>query len=356
MRRKVLWVRRTAFTISVFLLAATVPARSATPKSIIKITLTVDGEPKPCEGLSVEIRIDGHIIPTEHVNEGFVVSEKVEKLYESAQTRRKANISAHIQCSGHVFDFNGIYPAQVEKGTWALGIAYPAFWIERQQNAAALPTGRWVSFIDFDTDTCEPCIEQAVQHTTAPESAVEVLKKKQVNSWGEDAVRNAFTLAIFDIDYAKNRDYLSDLLEVCLSSPDKPAITDVCQDSNLSFFLEALYWRGDSGLLNQLLQAADSGAEAVSEIGYFYADLLESHSDETLHVLQNLPESKQEAVCKMAGKDEAAGSAKLKAVIENLLAANSDIARQCLKSLEGSMRSQNDARPYPLPSTVAGLM
>jgi len=331
----VLLVRQTLAAIALCVIAAFAPAQAATHRPIIKVTFSIDGESFHCDDLKVELRVGGRIVPVEQIDHGFIVPPIFAKLYASKQTRGEGNISADIRCGPIALDFDGIYPAQVDPGTWALGIGYPPFWVERERHADALGAGTWVSFIDFETDTCEPCVEQRISHVEPPADAVESSRSKQATAWGEDAARIAFALAVFGVDYAKNRDYLSELLNICLSSPNEHKLKDVCDDGSITLFLESLFWRGDIGLLNKLLEAADSHADAVTEIGTFYADLLERRNADVLRALGGLPVEKQKEVCKLAGSDDLSmNSPKQERVAKQLRAAGGEVALRCLQEAE----------------------
>jgi hypothetical protein len=337
-RSNVLLVRQTLAVAALCLIAAFVTAQAPTHRPIIKVTLSIDGESAPCDDLKVELRVGTHIVPVEQVDHGFIVPPIFAKLYASKRTRGKGNLSSSLHCGQYSFDFRGIYPAQVDSGTWELGIGYPPFWLKRQRHADALGTGTWVSFIDFATNTCEPCVEQSLSHKKPPIGVIENLRNKQTKAWGVDAASTAFALAIFGVDYGKNRDYLSELLNSCLSSTYESKLKEVCNDEGVILFLESLYWRGDTGLLNQLLEAADSHAGAVGDIEMFYDDLIEHRPSDALSGMQTLTAVRRDAVCRLAGEDEGRNSARFKTVVSNLSTAHNDIALQCLTTFDASAR------------------
>jgi len=62
-----------------------------------------------------------------------------------------------------------------------------------------------------------------------------------------------------------------------------------------------LYRRGDSALLQPLLQLAESGKDVILEIGTFYAGLLDRRTAASVDGLRKLPQEKQRVIRKPAG-------------------------------------------------------
>jgi hypothetical protein len=317
--------------------AANSSAQSPVARPTIQVSLTIDGAPAECNKLHVELRVGNRKVPVEKVDHGFIVPPLFSRLYASPRIRKLPNISAQIQCSSRKFEVTGIYPAQVEAGTWALGVGYPSFWVARQSHANALGLGTWVSYVDFETNDCEPCIEIAEPHKDLPQGVVDRTRTEQATATGEEAVKAAFQLAVFDVDYARNRDYLSSVLGICLASPDEAAIDDVCNKCDLLLYLETLYWRGDTSLLRPLLNVADSRAWAVDDAGTFYADLLDQRNAEALRALDSLPIDKQRAVCRQAGKEALSmNPPKEERVLQQLQQSGGEVAERCLQEAKAA--------------------
>jgi hypothetical protein len=109
----------------------------------------------------------------------------------------------------------------------------------------------------------------------------------------------------------------------------------MCDNEKLYKYLENLYWRGDNGLLGQLLQAADSRSDVVDDDGYFYGDMLDRRTTEMLRGLDSLSALKQKAVCEQAGKDDLSlDPPKEERVAKQLKAIGGDLATRCLQEIE----------------------
>lgn len=190
-----------------------------------------------------------------------------------------------------------------------------------------------MSSVEWLYDGCEPCEFSLVTHTDIPPLVVERLRKEQPTAWGERAMDVAYALAVVHVDYTKNRDYLLDLLGVCLAKPvGRPPLEDICDDTRLVSYLVNLYWRGDNDLMLPLLNAAGSQSYAVDLIDGFYGDLLERSTQDALREIAVLPIEKQTAICKVAGiNNPGIDAEKRDRAITRLRAAEGDMAGRCLQ-------------------------
>jgi hypothetical protein len=100
-------------------------------------------------------------------------------------------------------------------------------------------------------------------------------------------------------------------------------------------YVTNLYWRGDNGLLDPLLQLADSRKDVIYEVGTFYGQLLDRHTTIALQGMRSLPIAKQQVICRLAGEDDfSMDPPKLERVVEGLHAAQDEVAERCLHEAE----------------------
>jgi len=145
-------------------------------------------------------------------------------------------------------------------------------------------------------------------------------------------------LAVFNIDYQKNRDLLLSLLNNCLSRSKESPEDEVC-DSDLLSFVTNLYWRGDTGLLEPLLRIAESRRDVIGDIGTFYADLLDRRGIIVLNAMRELSDDKQQFVCRLADADDLSmNPPKRDRIIAFLRRAKGATATQCLRGFGSSSR------------------
>jgi hypothetical protein len=173
-----------------------------------------------------------------------------------------------------------------------------------------------------------------VSHPSPPASFVASLRREQPSSSGERANDIAYALAVFDAEYHQNRDFLLGRLNACLARPKESPEDEMC-DGRLLDYVTNLYWRGDSTLLQPLLQLADSRKDVIHEIGRFYADLLDRDTATTIDELKKFVQDKQTLICQLAGEDEySLDEPKLERVTQRLHAIGSEAANQCLQVAE----------------------
>jgi len=332
----VITVRNIIIGIVLSLATTILAAQSRESKQTISVTFAIDDVTVPCDNLKVELRVDHRPIPVKMIDSGFIVPELFKKLYDSPRSRRKNNIDVHIECSEYSFDFPGEYPIQISPGEWRLAIRYPQTWFEGIREEPVIENGTWLSVMEWEWNGCEPCLVSYFPHITPPAAEVDRLRRDQPNAWGEERMTKTYALAVFNVEYQQNRDYLLSLLNICLSNPNRSALEDICDNEKLYQYLANLYWRGDTDMLGPLLQAAgETQAGVVDGAGSFYADLLDRRPAEILKGLDGLSTEKQIAVCKLAGKDDLSmNSPKEERVEKQLRAIGTDTANRCLQETE----------------------
>jgi len=236
-----------------------------------------------------------------------------------------------VRCGEYTLDFPRLHPSWVSAGQWEVGIAHPPYWIERFRRSAALEHGAWISYLISECNGCDPGVVTMVSQPNPPAQLVELLQKERENASGELARNIAYSLAVYNSEYQRNRNYLLSVLDGCLSRPRESPEDDEC-NAELLDFITNLYWRGDDGLLAPLLQAADTRKDVILEIGTFYADLLDRHIDAAIQGLRVLPREKQTLVCTLAEDDLSFDSPQFERVRKNLREARSEVADRCLNA------------------------
>jgi hypothetical protein len=334
---KVQIVKNAIMTLTIILSALALRGeQSKWPPDGIKIDFTVNGVSKPCDGMNVQLRVGGKLVPVKLVDGGFIVPRQFDALYRSPETRSKNNISVHVDCGMYPFDFANEYPARLLPGTWHLGVSYPDSWFDasllESRNSEA---GQWLTSIDWECNICEPVLTETQAHFDVPNDISQRFQEEQPRATGERAMAIAFALAVFDVDMERNRDYLLDLFNVCLASPSKPAIEGICDATRLASMLANLCQRGDRSLLRPLMEAAESPAYAADELSYFYADSLERRQTELVLALGDLPISNQKKVCAEAQKDGfRLDGPQRDRVVKQLVANGGEVAVRCLQAIE----------------------
>jgi hypothetical protein len=168
-----------------------------------------------------------------------------------------------------------------------------------------------------------------------PADLSNTLRKEQQDASPERLRDIAYVLAVFDVDYQKNRDYLLSSLNHCLSKPKESPEDGVCDDDLLRFVAN-LYWRGDAALLVPLLQIAESRRDVIGDIGTFYTDLLDRRGVNALSAMGELTDEKQELVCKLADDDLRINSPKRERIKAFHRETRGAVAIHCLKALGDS--------------------
>lgn len=180
---------------------------------------------------------------------------------------------------------------------------HPPYWFEEFRYTSTIEHGTWLSYLDSECNQCDPGVITSISHRTPPTSVVKLLRDEQTTASGERARDIAYALAVYNVEYRQNRDYILGLLNACLSRPKESPEDDVC-DHRLLDDITNLYWRGDGTLLPLLLQMADSRKDVIGEIGTFYARLLDRRTAIAVEGLQSLSIAKQQTICQLAGSDD----------------------------------------------------
>jgi len=296
----------------------------------VSFRFLVDGKPISCTS-TVELRLDGRAIVAERTDGGFLVPAAFNK--KPSEWPSDKTVQVKVICGEYVLNFN-LPPSWVSPGQWEVGIAYPPHWMERFGYLRAVEEGTWLSYLESECNGCDPGVFTTVSHPNPPASLIAGLRREQPSSSGERARDIAYALAVFDVEYQQNRDFLLDELNTCLARPKESPEDDVC-DGTLLDYVTNLYWRGDVTLEQPLLQLADSRKDVIHEIGRFYADLLDRHTATTVDGLSRLAQDKQRLICQLAGEDEySLDEPKFKRVTQHLHAIGDETANQCLQVAE----------------------
>ena len=312
-----------------FLVAVVLSAWSQnSPSGSISVKYAIDGKAASCALFDVHLVLDGETITPKRKGQQFEVPDKFTRPSSAWTDSQRVDIS--ITCNEHTFVFPGLHPGFLSEGSWEFGIVRPPYWIERFIRG----TGQFEKEHGLATHfEGEPGVIVSVSHPDIPTEFADALRKEQPSASGERARDIAYALAVFNIDYKRNRDYLLSLLNSCLSRSESPA-DDEC-DGKLLDFVTNLYWRGDDALLAPLLGMADVKKYVVLEIGTFYGDLLDRRQTVFLQALSLLSEDKQKLVCELASEDDLRpNSPKFVRVATHLRETVGDEARRCLKAVQ----------------------
>jgi len=281
-------------TVLALMVTASAEAQS---QDFISIAFKIDGKPATCKPFGVELRLDGKAISPQRSGEGFYVPEVFKKTKRWSDDQR---VDITLSCDEHTFAFPQRYPAFVRANDWELGIARPLYAIERFRRTLDLERGTWLAYLIFEG---EPGVVTFAPQSDPPTDWIETMQNEHSNASGKRARDIAYSLAIFGVEYEKNRDYLLRLLDGCLTRPRESPEDDEC-DSELLDFVTNLYWRGDDGLLMPLLRLADTRRDVIGEIGTFYSDLLDRRKEVALTSIEGLGADQQHLVCTMAYDDD----------------------------------------------------
>jgi hypothetical protein len=199
----------------------------------------------------------------------------------------------------------------------------------------ALQKAKWVSYIEWECDRCEPVAIEWKARVDVPADYLEHIASEQPVAKGERAMDIAYALAVFNAERERNADYLLSLLSICNAADDKPGIIGICDDDRLVRELADLYWRGNEPVLTALLNSATSQSEAVRRIGEVYADLMDYDSEKGFAALLRLPQNTRTAVCGSAAKgDLNSDPPKRERVEAHLRALRLPEADDCAKQIE----------------------
>jgi len=314
------------------LLTAVSGAAQKAQQNVVSTTFSIDGEQLACPDLAVDLSLAGH-----HV----VPKQTVVRFLVPALFNRKASawppdekVDAAIRCGQNMVKFSGLSPTWVSAGTWEAGIAYPPYWIERFREYPDLEHGTWITYLVFACNGCDPGVVTTITHENPPTSVVDRLRREQPRAVGKRARDIAYALAVFHVEYERNRDYLLTSLDKCLTRPKDSPEDDVCNGS-LVDYVSNLYWRGDNDTLHPMTEGAASRQESLPKLGNFYAALLDRRPSVALEVLRTLSVENQRSICRSAGEEDfSVDSVRFSRVAEHLGTIHDEVAARCLQQAE----------------------
>jgi hypothetical protein len=295
----------------------------------ISVVFAIDGKPTRCTTFNVELRFDGKVIKPNQAGQHFDVPDVFKKPTKQWWDDQRVDIS--LSCGGYTVAFPHQHPAFLREGDWQFGIAYPLYAVKEYGYTHAFDRGAWLGYLIFEG---EPGVVTLSSQPEPPADLSDALREEQLNASPERLRDISYVLAVFNVEYEKNRDYLLSVLNNCLSRPKESPEDDVC-DGDLFRFVANLYWRGDDKLLPPLLQIAEPRRDVIGDIGIFYADLLDRRGVIVLGGMQELPDDKQRVVCRLAGDDLRDNSPMQERVKTFLRKAKGTAAVQCLSALGG---------------------
>jgi hypothetical protein len=164
------------------------------------------------------------------------------------------------------------------------------------------------------------------------DTAVQQLNAEKKSATGKRAEKIAFLLAVFNSDYAQNRDFLLRILNGCTA----PASNVRC-DEDAGQYLVSLYRRDHRELLPFLLNAGGTRHAPLAELlGSFYSSLITRTPEVFMNGIKPRPPAEQQRLCYMAGAGDGSGmpAKDLEQVRKTLRGLGNDGARQCLKQVE----------------------
>ncbi len=324
----------TALFLGPFLLRGQDSAR------FMEVTFKVDGVVVSCASPRVDLRVGTRHFAPRMTPTGFVVPAIFQKLYASKRSRSTRDVNVGASCGSNVWSFSSLYPVSLLPGRWEFGVATPPYWYVFD-SGRLIDHGTWISYLEDDCNECDPGVIISAVHDQAPPALVQRLQSEQATASGERAGDIAFSLAVLQVDERRNAHYLLGLLRSTDARPESDQRDDV--EDKLIYELANLYWRGDTELLLPLLRSADS-LQSSSQIGPFYANLLDGRTETALGSMNQLPTETQQAVCRLAVVDDLSfDPPKLNRVIAQLQASSVPAASTCLREAV-TVRSANDKR------------
>ncbi|HEV2732508.1 MAG TPA: hypothetical protein VGV15_20955 [Terriglobales bacterium] len=304
------------------------PSAQSQPTGFIEVSFSIDGTPANCEGFQVDLRLNGESIKPKQTGQRFEIPDAFKVPASKWDDDQRVDIS--LTCSGHTLAFPNQHPAFVREGDWQFGIAQPLYAVKEYGYTHEFDRGAWLGYLIFEG---EPGVVTFSSQPNPPADLSEALQKEQLNASPERERDIAYMLAVLNVEYQKNRDYLLSSLNKCLSRPKESPEDDVC-DGDLLSFVSNLYWRGDSALLAPLLQIAESRRDVIGDIGTLYADLLDRRGVIVLSAMGALSDDKQHLVCKLANVDDLSiNSPKRERIVTVLRGAGGTAAAECLRAL-----------------------
>jgi len=294
----------------------------------VSVEYEIDGKAAVCSDFGVELRLNGKAIKPKLVGQSFKVPRSFKKPFSAWSDTDKVDIV--LTCNGDRFVFPRQRPAFVKAGDWRLGKAGPLYALEQYGWTHEFDRGVWLGYLIFEG---EPGVVTFVSEPNPPAGIINALQQEQANASGQHARDVAYELAVFQVDYQDNRDYLLGVLNRCLLRPKESSEDDEC-NRDLVAFVTNLYWRGDSSLLSPLFQLANTRRDVIGDVGRFYADVLDSRSKAAIDLLGSLTDRQQTLVCGLAYNDDLNSNApKLHRVQMALREEHNGVAARCLNAL-----------------------
>jgi len=145
-----------------------------------------------------------------------------------------------LTCGGHTLVFPNQHPAFLREGDWQLGIAHPLYAVKEYGYTHEFDRGAWLGYLIFEG---EPGVVTFSSQPDPPADLAASLRKEQLNASPERLRDISYALAVFNVEYQKNRDYLLSTLNICLSRPKESPEDDVCDGDLLSFLMNLLEGR-----------------------------------------------------------------------------------------------------------------
>ena len=167
----------------------------------------------------------------------------------------------------------------------------------------------------------------------ARNGVIKRLKAIQNDPKKPQAQQVAFLLAVLDVDYEHNRDFLLRVFKGC----DSVVIQRGCDDMT-GEYLAYLYEHGHAELLKPLMvDGAKSYNAAGSEfVGDFLSHIVARSTNDFISAIRSLAVPEQKKVCQFAGSADGGGmNAKDLANARKMLKAMNDpVATRCLREIE----------------------
>jgi hypothetical protein len=165
------------------------------------------------------------------------------------------------------------------------------------------------------------------------EIIIKRLKLAQASAHGLRAQQVAFLLAVLDVEYDRNRDYLMHVLSGC----NYPDIRYGCDDMT-GFYLIYLYEHGHQEILAPLLKTSIGSYNAAGSegLGGYFGDLVQNSPEKFLEAVSTFPVPTQKKACSFAGSSDGGGLGDrgLAQARKKLRAIGSEVALRCLREIE----------------------
>jgi len=213
---------RTVILLQTLILASIVNASAQNkPGGLIAVSFSIDDTPAHCDGLRVELRLNGKSIKPKLAGQRFEIPDAFQGPATKWNDDQRVDIS--LTCGGHTFAFPNQYPAFVREGDWQLGITQPLYAVKHYGYSHEFDHGAWLGYLIFDG---EPGVITFSSQPDPPAQMSDALRKEQPNASAERGRDIAYVLAVFNVEYQKNRDLLLSSLHSCLARPKESSEDD----------------------------------------------------------------------------------------------------------------------------------